>query len=40
MELVVEGLLNKQVAGELGVSEKTVKIHRARVMEKTRAARS
>jgi len=37
MELVVEGLLNKQVAGELGVSEKTVKIHRARVMEKTRA---
>jgi FixJ family two-component response regulator len=37
MELVVEGLLNKQVAGELGVSEKTVKIHRARVMEKTEA---
>lgn len=37
MALVVEGLLNKQVAGELGVSEKTVKIHRARVMEKTRA---
>jgi FixJ family two-component response regulator len=37
MKLVVEGLLNKQVAGELGVSEKTVKIHRARVMEKTRA---
>jgi len=37
MSLVVEGLLNKQVAGELGVSEKTVKIHRARVMEKTRA---
>jgi len=37
MALVVEGLLNKQVAGELGVSEKTVKIHRARVMEKTEA---
>lgn len=37
MELVVEGLLNKQVAGALGVSEKTVKIHRARVMEKTEA---
>ena len=37
MALVVEGLLNKQVAGALGVSEKTVKIHRARVMEKTEA---
>ena len=28
------GLPNKQVAAELGISEKTVKIHRARVMEK------
>ncbi len=34
LELVVRGLLNKQVAGELGVSELTVKVHRARVMEK------
>jgi len=34
MVLVVAGLLNKQVAGELGISEKTVKVHRARVMEK------
>jgi FixJ family two-component response regulator len=35
--LVVTGLLNKQIAGELGISEKTVKVHRARVMEKMRA---
>lgn len=34
MDLVVEGLLNKQVALELGIVEKTVKVHRARVMEK------
>jgi RNA polymerase sigma factor (sigma-70 family) len=34
MSLVVAGLLNKQVAAELGISEKTVKVHRARVMEK------
>jgi FixJ family two-component response regulator len=34
MALVVAGLLNKQVASELGISEKTVKVHRARVMEK------
>lgn len=33
-ELVVTGRLNKQVAYELGISEKTVKVHRARVMEK------
>jgi RNA polymerase sigma factor (sigma-70 family) len=32
--LVVQGLLNKQIAGELGTSEKTVKVHRARVMNK------
>lgn len=37
MELVITGLLNKQVAGELGTSEKTVKVHRARVMEKMEA---
>ena len=35
--LVVRGLLNKQVAAELGISEKTVKVHRARVMHKMRA---
>jgi FixJ family two-component response regulator len=33
----VTGLLNKQIAGELGVSEKMVKVHRGRVMEKMRA---
>ena len=35
--LVVSGLLNKQVAGQLGSSEKTVKVQRARVMEKMQA---
>ncbi len=35
--LVVLGKLNKQVAGELGMSEKTVKVHRARVMQKMEA---
>lgn len=35
--LVVEGLLNKQIAGELGTSEKTIKVHRARVMQKMQA---
>ena len=34
---VVRGLLNKQVAGHLGITEKTVKVHRARVMTKMRA---
>ena len=34
MKLVVRGLLNKQIAFELGTVEKTVKVHRARVMEK------
>lgn len=37
MELVVDGLLNKQVAAELGISMKTVENHRARVMEKMKA---
>ena len=34
MSLVVRGLLNKQIAFEIGTVEKTVKVHRARVMEK------
>ncbi|MFC0384682.1 response regulator transcription factor [Muricoccus vinaceus] len=34
MALVVSGLMNKQVAGELGLSEITVKLHRASVMRK------
>lgn len=33
-ELVVAGHLNKQIAAQLGISEKTVKVHRARVMRK------
>jgi FixJ family two-component response regulator len=34
MDLVVAGLLNKQIASELGISEATVKVHRGRVMRK------
>lgn len=37
MALVVSGLLNKQVGGELGISELTVKAHRGRVMQKMKA---
>ncbi|HEY9530122.1 MAG TPA: response regulator [Burkholderiales bacterium] len=36
---LVEGKLNKQIAAELGASEKTIKVHRARVLQKM-AARS
>lgn len=35
--LVVSGLINKEAAWELGISEKTIKVHRARVVEKMRA---
>src|SRR6185295_10841315 len=35
--LVVAGLLNKQIASELGISEKTVNVHRSQVMQKMRA---
>jgi RNA polymerase sigma factor (sigma-70 family) len=37
MPLVVQGLLNKQIAAELGTSEATVKLHRGRVMQKMQA---
>ena len=32
--LVVAGRMNKQIAGDLGTAEKTIKVHRSRVMEK------
>ena len=38
MALVISGLLNKQVGGELGISEITVKVHRGRLMRKMKAA--
>jgi FixJ family two-component response regulator len=38
MKLVVAGLLNKQVGGELGISEITVKAHRGKVMQKMKAS--
>ena len=38
MALVVSGLLNKQVGGELGISEITVKAHRGKVMQKMKAS--
>jgi FixJ family two-component response regulator len=34
MQLVVTGMLNKQIAAELGTAEKTIKVHRGRVMKK------
>jgi FixJ family two-component response regulator len=37
MRLVVTGRLNKQIAAELGISEKTVNVHRAQVMQKMQA---
>lgn len=38
LDLVVAGKLNKQIAAELGTVEKTIKVHRARVMEKMKAS--
>jgi RNA polymerase sigma factor (sigma-70 family) len=37
ISMVVSGLLNKQIAGELGTAENTVKVHRSRAMEKMHA---
>lgn len=37
MRIVITGLLNKQIAAELGTSEITIKLHRAQVMQKMRA---
>jgi FixJ family two-component response regulator len=34
IELVAKGMLNKQIAGQLGAAEKTIKVHRGRAMEK------
>jgi FixJ family two-component response regulator len=34
MQLVITGMLNKQIAGKLGTAEKTVKVHRGRMMQK------
>jgi FixJ family two-component response regulator len=38
IQFVVMGMLNKQVAGELGMAEKTVKVHRGRAMQKLRVS--
>lgn len=37
ISMVASGMLNKQIAGQLGTSENTVKVHRSRAMEKMRA---
>jgi FixJ family two-component response regulator len=34
MAMVASGLMNKQVAGKIGLSEITVKVHRGRIMQK------
>lgn len=38
MRLIVDGMTNKAAAAELGISEKTIEVHRARVMRKTGAS--
>ena len=38
LPLVVSGLLNKQAAAELGISEVTLQIHRGKIMQKMEAA--
>ncbi|WP_455388375.1 response regulator transcription factor [Petrachloros mirabilis] len=38
MQWIITGRLNKQIAHELGIAEKTVKVHRARVMEKMKVS--
>lgn len=38
LSFVVNGFLNKQIAAELGISEKTIKVHRGRVMKKMQVA--
>ncbi len=38
LEKVVAGRLNKQIAAELGTVEKTIKVHRSRVMQKLHAS--
>ena len=35
--LTVRGMLNKQIAGELGISEATIKVHRHNIMQKMEA---
>jgi FixJ family two-component response regulator len=37
LDLIVAGLLNKQIAGELNIGEVTIKTHRAHIMQKTQA---
>ena len=38
MAVVVAGRLNKQIAGDIGISEITVKVHRGQVMRKMKAS--
>jgi FixJ family two-component response regulator len=38
MERVVKGRLNKQIAGDIGISEVTVKVHRGAMMRKMKAS--
>jgi FixJ family two-component response regulator len=37
LPLIAAGLLNKQVAGKLATTERTIKFHRAHIMQKTHA---